>query len=131
MAKNYTPLSDSKHSPDTMSLMHRYVTILRHYPSREGSGLAIQLALLDMPPLIISIHGPLEKAQQDAMDNWLDTFQRVDIVMGDFNDKIWGRTHKPTRWWHTKLTDGSLQDPAMAVAKDTSPAGLITHKRGR
>ena len=38
---------------------------------------------------------------------------------------------KPTRWWHTKLTDGLLQDPAMAVAEGISPAGLITHNSGR
>ena len=42
-----------------------------------------------------------------------------------------GQTHKPTRWWRTKLSAGSLQDPAMAVAEDISPARLITHNRAR
>ena len=88
------------------------------------SGLAIQLALPDMPPLvIINIHRPFEKAQQHAMDKWLGSFNRVDILMGDFNDKIWEESHKPTRWWHTKLTNKTLQDRAMGVAKDIS--GLI------
>ena len=32
------------------------------------------------------------------MDKWLGTFNRVDILMGDFNDKVWGESHKPTRW---------------------------------
>ena len=83
-----------------------------------------------MPPLvIINIHGPFEKAQQHAMDKWLGTFSRVDILMGDFNDKVWGESHKPTRWWHTKLTNGTLQHPAMAVAEDISPASLITHNK--
>ena len=136
MAKHYTPASYNTHNPDTMYVVHesihKYVTILRHYPGKEGPGLAIQLALLDMPPLvIINIHGPFEKAQQHAMDKWLGTFKRVDILMGDFDDKIWGESHKPTRLWHTKLTDGSLQDPAMAVAKDISLTGLITHNRGQ
>ena len=119
-----------------MYLVHesvrKYVTILWHYPGREWSGWAIQLALPHMLPLvIINIHGPFEKAQQHAMDKWLGTFNRVDILMGDFNDKIWGESHKPIWWWHTKLTNGTLQDPAMAVAEDISPASLITHNRGR
>ena len=54
MAKSYTLVSYNTHNPDTMYLVHesvhKYVTILRHYPGREGSGLAIQLALPDMPP---------------------------------------------------------------------------------
>ena len=66
-------VSCSKHNPDTTFLIHesvhRYVTVLRHYPRSEGLGLAIQLALPDMPPLvIINIHGPFEKAQLHAMD---------------------------------------------------------------
>ena len=33
---------------------------MRHYPGKEGSGLAIQLMLPDQPSLvIINIHGPL------------------------------------------------------------------------
>ena len=136
MAKNYTPVSYNTHNPDTMYLVHdsvhKYVTILRHYPGREGSGLAIQLALPDMPPsVIINMQGPFEKAQPYAMDKWPGTFNRVDILMGDCTDKIWGELHKPTRWCHTKLTDGSLQDAAMAVAEDISPAGLVTHKACR
>ena len=103
MAKNYTLVSYNTHDHDTMYLVHesvhKYVTILRHYPVGEGSGLAIQLALPDMPPLvIINIHGPFEKAQQHAMDKWLGTFNRVDILMGEFNNKTWGESHKPTRW---------------------------------
>ena len=68
------------------------------------------------PPL-----GPFEKGQQHTLDKWLGTFTRVDIQMGDFNDKIWEQSHEPTRWWRTKLSAGSLQDPAMAVAEDISP----------
>ena len=84
-----------------------------------------------MPPLvIINIHGSFETVQQHAIDKWLDTFNGVDIPMGDFNDKIWGESHKPTMWWHTKLTNGTLQEPAMPVAEDISPASLITHNRG-
>ena len=76
-----------------------------------------------MPPLvIINIHGPFEKGQQHTVDKWLGTFNRIDILMGDFNNKIWRESHKPTRWWHTKLTNGTLQDPAMAVAGGISLA---------
>ena len=89
-------------------------------------------ASIQQPPLVIfTIHGPFEKAQQHAIDKWLGTFNRVDILMGEFNYKIRGESHKPTRWWDTKLTSGTLQDPPMAVAEDISPAGLITHNRGQ
>ena len=86
MAKNYIPVSYSNHNPDTMFLIHesvyKYATILQPYPGRKGLGLAIQLALPYIPPLvIINIHGPFEKAQQHAMDKWLSTFNRVNIVM--------------------------------------------------
>ena len=65
------------------------------------------------------------------MDKWLGTCDRVDILMGNFNERIWGESHKPTRWWHSKLADGSLQDPAMAVVDDVSLIGLITYNRGQ
>ena len=102
MAKNYIPLSYTNHNPDTMFFIHesvhKYVKMLRHYPGREGSGLAIQFALPNMPPLvIINVHGPFEKVQHHAMDKWLGALDRADILMGDFNDKRWGESRKPTR----------------------------------
>ena len=49
------------------------------------------MAQEDMPPLvIINKHGPFEKAQQHTMDKWLCTFDKVDILMGDFNKKNLG-----------------------------------------
>ena len=57
MAKSYTPPSYNNHDPDTMFLIHesvhKYVKILRHYPTREGSGLATYLPRPDMLPLVI------------------------------------------------------------------------------
>ena len=57
MAKNNTPVSYNTHNTDTMHLIHesvhKYVTVLRHYPWGEGSGLAIQLA-----PLVIINEAP-------------------------------------------------------------------------
>ena len=83
-----------------------YINTLQHNPCKEGFGLAIQLALPDMPPLVIfNIHGPFEMTQRHTMDKWRGTFDGVDILMGDFNDKIWGESHNPTRWWHSKLLE--------------------------
>ena len=97
----------------------------------ELSGGSTPDQLRPPPYTIANIHGPFTRDRRERLDTWLAQVTDLGVVMGDFNDSIWGRPSQPTRYWHQMLESGQLLDPVLAHAPDASPRNLATHTRGR
>ena len=80
----------------SQSKKKRYVFKL---PSMGSQARAINLALLGHTPCVIAnIHGPFSRDQREKLDAWLAQLPDLGILMGDFNDCVWGRPSQPTRY---------------------------------
>ena len=127
------PITYGDENPDTQFLVHnsisRYVSKL---PSMGSQARAIKIALPGHTPYVIAnIHGPFSRDQREELDEWLAQLPDLGILMGDFNDCVWGRPSQPTRYWHPLLESGALLDPILAHAPNSDPQNLATHCRGR
>ena len=133
MDGDYLPITYGDENPDTQFLVHnsisRYVSKL---PSMGSQARAIKIALPGHTPYVIAnVHGPFSRDQLEKLDEWLAQLPDLGILMGDFNDCVWGRPSQPTRYWHPLLESGALLDPILAHAPNTNPQNLATHCRGR
>ena len=61
---------------------------------------------------------------------WLQSVPILGLILGDFNDSIWGKP-EPTHLWHHRLENVGLQDPVLAYAPSSDPNTLFTHNKGR
>ena len=98
MDGDYLPITYGDENPDTQFLVHnsisRYVSKL---PSMKSQARAIKIALPGHTPYITAnIHGPFLRDQREKLDEWLAQLPDLGILMGDFNDCVWGRPSQPT-----------------------------------
>ena len=133
MDGKYLPITYGDENPDTQFLVHnsipRYTSKL---PSMGSESRAIKVALPGHAPNVIAnIHGPFSRDQHGKLDEWLAQLLDLGILMGDFNDSLWGRPCQPTRYWHKLLESGALLDPNLARAPNPDPQNMATHCRGR
>ena len=124
---NYQVVTPSLYDPDVMFLLHS-----RMAPSLVGkiilphSGFAIRLNIPGASShTLINLHGPFTTDLRRSLDQWITSKgDSVSLLMGDFNDRIWGNCSPRPRSWQTLLLAGKLIDPIHSLHHTSlSPLG--------
>ena len=132
MAPQYQPITHTASNPDVIFVAHRSIAqYTRLLQPAHPCGVAVEVSLPDRPPFsAANIHGPFDRRSRTSLDHWISQLPRLGLLMGDFNhgkESMWPR-HRPLRWWHHKLLDGTLLDPASCVTADMNSPLLTTRK---
>ena len=130
---DYLPITHTHRNPDTMFLVHntyaKYVTL---YPAPHRFATCVKVALPGTPAFhCVNMHGPFTIATREDLDHWISDIPAVGILMGDFNDTVWATDKGRKRWWHDKLSCGTMHDPAMAYHPNAQANTLHTRKTKR
>ena len=132
MAPQYQPITHTANNPDVIFLVHRSIAQYTHLlQPAHPCGVAVEVSLPDRPSFsAANIHGPFDQRSRTSLDHWIGQLPRLGLLMGDFNhgkESVWPRD-RPLRWWHHKLLDGTLLDPASCVTTDMNPCLCNKHK---
>ena len=133
MAPHHQPIAHTTDNPDVLFLVHRsiseYTRLLK--PAHQYS-VAIEVSLPDCPTFTTAnIHWPFDRRSRASLDLWISGLPHLGLLMGDFNhckESVWPR-HRPVRWWHHKLLDGTLMDPASSTTS-AMDSPLLTTRNG-
>ena len=123
---NYCPVFPTITNPDVMFLLHSRIAsfLVDQFDLPSGFGIKLKMPGASTHTLC-NLHGPFTTESKRTMDNWLASRTDITVLMGDFNDRIWG--HRAiTRIWHTLLLQGKLIDPLLTVSTRPTHA----HTRG-
>ena len=132
MAPQYQPMTHTANNPDVIFLVHRSIAqYTRLLQPAHPCGVAVEVSLPDRPTFsAANIHGPFDQRSRTSLDHWISQLPRLGLLMGDFNhgkESVWPR-HRPLPWWHHKLLDGTLLDPASCTTTDMNSPLLTTRK---
>ena len=130
---DYIPITHTHRNPDTMFLVHNtYAKYVTMYPALHRFATCVKVSLPGKPAFhSVNMHGPFTIATREELDSWISNIPSVGILMGDFNDTIWATERGRKRWWHDKLSSGSMHDPAMGYHPNAQADTLHTRKTKR
>ena len=132
MTPQYQRMTQTANNPDVLFLVHRNIAqYTRLFQPAHPCGVAVEVSLPDRTAFsAANIHGPFDRRSRASLDQWISQPPHLGMLMGDFNhgkESVWPRRRR-VRWWHHKLLDGTLLDPANCTTADLNSPLLTTRK---